>query len=225
MLAVADVEARFFYDFYTPGKLDEYDLILACGDLRRSYLEFLVTMAHCPVLYVHGNHDEDFHEQPPEGCICIDDRLYVYKGIRILGLGGSYRYGSGRYMYSERAMEWRIRRLWFRIRRHKGFDILVTHAPARHLNDFESLSHRGFECFNKLLERFHPAYFVHGHIHKNYGHNIPQRTQYGETIVINAYDYCRFEYNEVDTAVEEQAVEARLAEEQPVGGRCCPQTE
>lgn len=193
ILAVADIESKYFYDYYTPDKLREYDLIISCGDLRPAYLEFLVTMARCPLLYVHGNHDEGYDKQPPEGCICIDDKLYVYNGVRIVGLGGSYRYRNGKYMFTERKMARRIRRLWFSLWRHKGFDILATHAPARGVNDFDSMSHRGFECFRKLIDRYQPRYFVHGHIHKNYGVNIPQRTQLGETTVINAFDHCAFE--------------------------------
>ena len=50
ILAVADVPADRFYEYYTEGKLDEFDLILSCGDLRPEYLEFLVTMAHCPLI-------------------------------------------------------------------------------------------------------------------------------------------------------------------------------
>ena len=52
ILAVADEESKYYYDFYRPGCLDEFDLILACGDLKAKYLEFLATMSHCPVLYV-----------------------------------------------------------------------------------------------------------------------------------------------------------------------------
>lgn len=193
ILAVADEESRYYYTYYRPGILKEFDLILACGDLSRTYLEFLVTMARCPLLYVHGNHDESFDQEPPEGCVCVDDRLYVYEGVRILGLGGSYRYKRGKYMYTEAQMRRRILRLTPAIAWHHGFDILLTHAPARHLNDFDSLSHRGFECFRALLERVRPAYFVHGHIHKNYGVNIPQRSQYGATTVINACEHYRFE--------------------------------
>ncbi|MBR1497645.1 MAG: metallophosphoesterase [Oscillospiraceae bacterium] len=196
ILAVADDESKRFYDFYKPGCLDEFDLILSCGDLHRSYLEFLVTMAHCPLLYVHGNHDAAFDKAPPEGCECVDDRLYVYKGLRILGLGGSFRYRDGPHMYTERQMQRRIRRLRLALWRSGGFDILLAHAPARGINDFDSLSHRGFESFNRLLDRYRPAYFVHGHIHKNYGVNIPQRSPHGATTVINAYDHCIFTIGE-----------------------------
>ena len=194
ILAVSDVEAKYLYDYYTPGKLDGFDMILSCGDLRREYLEFLVTLANCPLVYVHGNHDERFEEAPPEGCICADDRIVEVKGVRILGLGGSYRYRSGSCMYTEKQMRRRIRRLRFKLRKHKGFDILLTHAPARHINDFDSLSHRGFECFGELLELYHPKYFVHGHIHMSYGVNIPQITAHGDTTIINAYEYCVFAY-------------------------------
>jgi Icc-related predicted phosphoesterase len=194
ILAISDIESKYYYDYYTPGKLDEFDLILACGDLSRAYLEFIISMAHCPVLYVRGNHDDAFAAAPPEGCTCIENRIYVYQGVRILGLGGSHRYRDGDNMFTERQMSARIRRLWRQLRRHKGFDILVTHAPARHINDFDSVAHRGFDCFVTLLDEYQPKYFVHGHIHKNYGIHIPQKTLRGVTTVINAYDHCAFDY-------------------------------
>lgn len=194
ILAVADEEAKYLYDYYRPGKLDGYDLILACGDLPKYYLEFLVTLAHCPVLYVHGNHDESMETDPPGGCVCIDDRIYVYHGIRILGLGGSINYRKGTYMYSERQMKLRIFKLFFSLLRHRGFDILMTHAPARHINDTDHPSHRGFECFLKLMDKYKPKYFVHGHMHMNYGMRIPRRTQHGDTTIINAYEYTSFDY-------------------------------
>lgn len=196
ILAVADTVSKYLYDYYTPGKLSGFDLILACGDLSRDYLEFLVDASQCPVLYVRGNHDDSLEDDPPGGCICIEDTLYNYRGIRIVGLGGSNRYREGGNMYTEKQMERRIKKLRMKIWKNGGFDILLTHSPARHLNDFDSISHRGFECFNELLEKYRPKYFVHGHIHKNYGRNIPQLTEHHETTVINACDYCIFEYDD-----------------------------
>lgn len=193
ILAISDVESKYYYDHYTPGMLDAFDLIIACGDLSRNYLEFLTTYAHCPLLYVHGNHDDALDRDPPGGCTCIEDRIFVYQGVRILGLGGSFRYRNGNHMFTEKQMRRRIARLCLQLWRHKGFDILVTHAPARHINDFDSRSHRGFECFAELLDRYRPRYFVHGHIHKNYGANIPQKMQRGETTIVNACDHCEFE--------------------------------
>jgi hypothetical protein len=53
ILAVSDEESRALWDYYSPGKLKEYDLIISCGDLKASYLTFLVTMGRSPLLYVH----------------------------------------------------------------------------------------------------------------------------------------------------------------------------
>lgn len=193
ILAISDVESQYYYKYYEPGRLADIDLILSCGDLPKAYLEFLVTVANKPLLYVPGNHDESFVTAPPEGCVCIDDRIYVQDGVRFLGLGGSYRYRQGTYMYTERQMARRIRRLWPSIKLHGGFDVLVTHAPARHVNDLDSLSHRGFECFNALMDRYHPSLFVHGHIHRSYGVDIPQRTEVGDVTILNAFDHCIFD--------------------------------
>ena len=186
ILAISDEEVPGFYEYYTPGVFDGYDLILACGDLKKRYLEFIVTLAPCPVLYVRGNHDESFKDMPPEGCICIEDQIYVYHGVRILGLGGCQKYKQGMNFYTEKEMRKRVGKLWFQLWKHKGIDILLTHAPAYQLNDMEHLTHRGFQCFRELIEKYRPKYFIHGHVHKNYGRNIPSKSSYQETTVINA---------------------------------------
>ena len=43
ILIVSDEECPALWDYYVPGKLKEYDLILSCGDLPASYLSFLTT--------------------------------------------------------------------------------------------------------------------------------------------------------------------------------------
>lgn len=193
ILAVSDVTSDRYYEYYRPGMLDDIDLILSCGDLRPEYLEYLVTLAHCPLVYVHGNHDDSYGREP-QGCVCADDRIVEVCGLRILGLGGSFRYRGGEYMYTEKQMRGRIRRLWPQLKRRRGFDILLTHAPALGLNDFDTVPHRGFDCFNDLMTRYEPSYFIHGHIHRNYDFRIPQICRRGGTTVINAYDHCIFEY-------------------------------
>ena len=96
-------------------------------------------------------------------------------------------------------MQRRIRRLRLSLWRHGGFDILVTHAPARHINDFDTLPHRGFECFRTLLEKYKPALFIHGHVHMNYGMNIPRKTVFGDTLIINAFEHCLIEHEWEET--------------------------
>lgn len=196
ILAIADEESRYLWDFYEPGKLKDIDLIISCGDLNPDYLMFLVTLSNVPVLYVHGNHDEKYETKPPEGCICIEDDIFVYKGVRILGLGGSMRYRSGKHQYTDAQMNRRVRKLWWKLWRKKGFDILVTHAPAYQLNDGMDLPHQGFTAFRRLMEKYKPKYFLHGHVHLNYGRQHKRYDQYEETQVVNAFERCVIEYDE-----------------------------
>lgn len=185
ILAVADEECSALWDYYAPGKLDGIDLILSCGDLKASYLSFLVTMGHAPVLYVHGNHDTSYEKDPPEGCDCIDDKLVVINGVRILGLGGCVRYHPGAHQYTERQMRSRIRKLRFQLWLHKGVDIVVTHAPPRGYGDMDDPAHRGFEAFLPLLEKYHPMYLLHGHIHLRYNHKLNPKNEYAGTTILN----------------------------------------
>ena len=185
ILALSDEECAALYDYYTPGRLDGYDLIISCGDLKPEYLSFIVTMARVPVMYVHGNHDTIYSKRPPEGCDCIDGQLVVYKGLRILGLGGSYRYRPSAHQYTEKQMRWRMFKLLLQIWRHKGVDLVVTHAPPRGVGDDNDLAHRGFETFLKLIDKFHPAYLLHGHVHMCYGTERIREREYHGTKVIN----------------------------------------
>ena len=194
ILAIADKESKKYWDFFEQGMLDDIDLIISCGDLDPRYLSFLVTFAHCPVLYVRGNHDDNYEVIPPDGCICIEDTIYVHKGIRILGLGGSLRYKVGINQYEQREMNAKVRKLWFKLRKHKGFDILVTHAPAYQIGDGEDRTHQGFEAFVKLLNKFSPKYFLHGHVHQSYGRKYKRHRTYNDTLIINAYETYIFEY-------------------------------
>ncbi len=195
ILVLSDVESKYLWDYFEKTKLENIDLIISCGDLKSEYLEFLATFSKAPILYVHGNHDDSYDRNPPEGCICIDDRVYVYNGIRIAGLGGSMRYNIGKYQFSESEMRERATRLWFKIRKTKGIDILVTHAPAAGFNDGEDLPHKGFEVFNRILQKYKPKYYLHGHVHLTYKWNQQRECMYNEhTTVINGFERYIFEY-------------------------------
>ena len=76
ILAIADEESKYLWDFFEKEKLDGIDLILSSGDLNPHYLSFLATFTTAPVLYVHGNHDDKYEKTPPDGCICIVDQIF-----------------------------------------------------------------------------------------------------------------------------------------------------
>jgi len=186
ILFVSDEESPYLWDYYKPGKLDGIDLIISCGDLSPEYLTFLVTMGRAPVLYVHGNHDDEYKRNPPEGCECIDGKIVEVGGLRILGLGGSQRYNRGYHQYTERQMKMRILMLNHQLRKHKGVDIVVTHAPVRGMGDDDSRVHRGFESFLYLLEKYKPHYWVYGHVHLRYSNRHQRLIQHKNTTLINA---------------------------------------
>lgn len=193
ILVISDEPSKYLWDFYQPGRLSGYDMILSCGDLPAEYLSFVATFANCPVLYVHGNHDEKYLVKPPEGCVNIDGRFYIQDGLRILGLGGSIRYKPGPFQYTQNEMYWRYIKVSWKLWLKKGLDILMTHSPAKGINDRKDKAHEGFEVFKYLIDKYHPIYFIHGHVHMSYG-NQPRITYYQGTTIINAFHYYVLEF-------------------------------
>ncbi len=196
LMILADHEEPAVWDYFNPRKTEGVDLIISCGDLDPDYLEFLATMVNKPLIYVRGNHDGVYDIREPLGCDIIEDKVYNYRGLRILGLGGSYKYRSGKDMYTEKEMRKRIRKLKGQLLFTKGFDILVTHAPCAGYGDLEDLPHRGFECFNDLLMEYKPKFMFHGHVHMEYGNFQRERSHPSGTRIINGYGYVIMEIDD-----------------------------
>ena len=187
ILALADEPSDRLWSDRCRDALSGIDLILSAGDLPSSYLSFITCFTNAPVVYVHGNHDDKYAQKPPEGCLCADGKVVQLKGVRILGLGGSLRYRPDAVnMYSEQEMEDRIRSLRWNLRSTGGFDILLTHSPIRGVGDQEHISHRGFECFGPLLDKYRPAVMIHGHVHQAYSAFFQRQRDYHGIPVINA---------------------------------------
>ena len=201
MLAVADEVDDSLYS----EKLVSLrpDLIVSCGDLPFDYLEYLVTRANVPLLYVPGNHDlsvrrRDSRWQPlqleltapgPQGCDNIDGRVLEVRGLRVAGLGGSLRYKPGPNQYSQAQMRWRAlgltgRDSLKRLRSGLKLDLLVTHAPPFGLSQAQDAAHIGFVAFRDLVRDLSPRLLVHGHVHP-YGRRQPER-RLDSTTIINA---------------------------------------
>ena len=187
ILVLADEPDKMLWDYLDKRRLEGIDLVISCGDLSSSYLSFLTCFTPAPILYVHGNHDTNYERKPPEGCICVEDDIYVYKGIRILGLGGCMKYRIGAHQYTEWDMKRRVIKLIPKLILRRGFDILVTHAPAKGLGDSKDIAHRGFEVFLGLMKQFKPKFLLHGHVHKDYSHDFVRERRFNDTRVINAW--------------------------------------
>lgn len=169
ILAISDTKESWLYDHFDRKRLEGVDLIVSCGDLPARYLEHIVTLANVPLVYVQGNHDTAYDENPPEGCVSIDGQFRDFRGLRIMGLGGSIRYNNEVHGFTEAEMARRAARMALMASATGGVDLVVTHAPLRGFGDLDDLPHRGFEALGRLVERTKPRWLLHGHVHMEYG--------------------------------------------------------
>lgn len=193
ILVVSDIESNYIWDFFDKNNFKGIECVISCGDLKASYLSFLVTMLAVPVFYVHGNHDKTYKLNPPEGCDCIEDCVINFRGIRIAGLGGSIQYKIGPYQYTEEKMQKRVKKL---IRTAKGpIDIFVSHSPTRNLGDDPtSHCHIGFNAFYQVYETLQPKYHLFGHNHFTYSSKAKRTISYENITLINGYNYYILEF-------------------------------
>jgi len=187
ILIISDEESEYIWNL-ADDFLKSIDFTISCGDLKSEYLRFIVTMTNKPLFYVHGNHDSHYLRSEPEGCDCIDDTIMEYKGIRMMGLGGSPRYKPGPFQYTNKEMKRRYNRLKSKFLFNKQLDLLITHSPAKGLGDGEDFAHQGFNLFNTILDKHKPIYHLHGHYHLNYG-NCERIIKYENTTIINGHGY------------------------------------
>ena len=186
ILVVADHEEASLWEYYRPQKTEGTDLIISCGDLKKEYLEFLATMVNCPLVYVRGNHDSNYDDNPIHVGENIEGKTYDFHGLKIYGLGGSYRYREGLDMYTEREMKKRIIFSRMTLALRDKVDIFVTHAPCKGYGDLDDYAHQGFSCFNDILNTYQPKYMLHGHVHKEYGNFQREIEHPSGTKIINA---------------------------------------
>jgi Icc-related predicted phosphoesterase len=168
ILAVSDQVIDRLYSDRVKNNYPDINMIIGCGDLPYSYLEFLVTVFNLPMYYVPGNHDPEFGPSPDsraEGGTNLDGRVIFTKGLLIAGLGGSILYQPG------------------------GLDLLITHSPPEGIHDDDDPTHHGLRAINLILRWAQPRYMFHGHTifyHQNLGSHI---TTYRRTQVVNIYPF------------------------------------
>lgn len=189
ILSISDMVVPELSEQFDARQFDGVELVLSCGDLPPEYLASIREHLDVPLYYVRGNHDIRYQNSPPVGCLDIHQRWITFKGLRIMGLEGSRWYNGGPIQYRDfqmRQLIWRMTlRLWFK----GGVDMVITHAPPRHIHDAEDRCHRGFDSFLKLINRFKPRYFIHGHIHAYITDPSQRVTLVGNTHVINTFAY------------------------------------
>jgi len=173
---------------YLRGTYGDVDLIVSCGDMEPSYLEFISSVLNVPLFFVRGNHDDRYGPGEPGG-----ENLHLnfqkYKGTSFIGLEGSMYYNGKNVQYTELSMALRVLSILPRLMARRllfgyGVDYLVTHSPPKGIHDRPDLTHRGFRSFLWLLRLARPRYLIHGHI-DIYDRREATETLYHGTKIIN----------------------------------------
>ncbi len=199
LLAISDQEVERVASLATKGHFKDVDMILGCGDLPYTYLEFLLTILNKPVCYVPGNHDPAYDPHSPraqvEGGCNVDGKTIFIQGVLVGGLGGSIRYqpdGVNQYTQTEayyHALGMLPGLIWNRMRLGRALDILISHSPPAGIHDEDTQAHRGLRALNGLLRLTRPRYLLHGHTHFYRQNMAPSESHFGPTRIINVYPY------------------------------------
>jgi len=207
VLALSDQIEERIYSLAGQGYFQDVGLILGCGDLTYTYLEYLVSVLNVPMFYVPGNHDPEdnpkFASSRAEGGTNLDLKCVHIKGLLLAGFGGSIRYHpDGVNQYSQVEAFQRVTRLlpallWNRLHHGRALDILITHSPPFDIHDEKTHAHRGLKAINWILQWARPRYHFHGHTHF-YRRNLePAVTQLGRTTIMNIFPYKLIEIENV----------------------------
>lgn len=199
ILAVSDQVIERMYTLAPAGYFKDAELILGCGDLPYSYLEYIVTMLGKPMCYVPGNHDPEFNpndlRSKAEGGYNLDLKTVEFKNTLIAGFGGSVRYrpdGVNQYTQTGaylRAFALLPNLLFNRIRYKRNLDILITHSPPFGIHDDSDPAHQGLKVLNWLIKIAKPKYLFHGHTHFYKNNIADSETMVENTKIINVYPY------------------------------------
>lgn len=198
-LAVSDQVVDRVYSLAPSGHFKGVELILGCGDLPYTYLEYLLTILSVPLFYVPGNHDPNFDIRDArsrvEGGSNLDLRIVCHKNTLIGGFGGSIRYrpdGTNQYTQQEaylRAFHMVPKLVMNRIKYGRALDVLISHSPPFGIHDDTDIAHNGLKALNWLIRFAKPRYHLHGHTHF-YRNNISDhKSTLGTTHIINVYPY------------------------------------
>lgn len=236
LLAVSDEIDPRIHSATVGERMRHVSLVVGCGDLPASYLEFLADAINKPVYYVLGNHAAELTRgsgaaRHPAGAVDLGFKVMRdgSTGLILAGFPGSPRYGDDEPLqFSEWQVYWGIARMaprlfWNKLRHGRALDVLITHAPPRDVNDRDDVAHRGFKALRSFIEWFQPAYQLHGHVHL-YDRSQPYQQHFLGTDVINVFPYRVVEVREPVTqpAPTPAPLEPRrslAAERQPVTGR------
>lgn len=163
------------------GTLHQPDFVLFLGDVPRHVIQDVDERFTCPKFGVLGNHDGlDYFDGT--SVLNLHGNVVQADGITFAGFGGSPRYNE--WKDDVQFTEDEARAFFDQV----GYvDVFLAHSNAKGigtvreervienpLDDFMyrqrrtgvGTAHDGFQAVTDYIERAQPAYFLHGHIHK-----------------------------------------------------------
>ena len=141
--------------------------------------------------HFHGAKYLGFKTCVESSLMITDPKTGKKSPLLIAGASGSLKYNNGLNQYTDFKMKLLLLKMApslikNKIKYGRYLDIFLTHASPRHIHDKEDPCHRGFECYNWFIQKFHPRFMIHGHIHL-YDMREKRISEHNGTQVINAY--------------------------------------
>ena len=219
ILAVSDIEDLSLERLIEAGesgskKLEDMDCVVSCGDLSKKYLEFVTDALNKDFFFVSGNHFiEQFYGDVFKskkfvkklykgkwlkysfGGSDLHAKIEVFGDYIFAGFGGAMRYNPGPFQFTEREMLRLVRKVIFKIRVKRFFDVLffrkrkeiivISHAPVEGVNDCDDVCHKGFSCFKEFIHKMKPLLWLHGHVHPEGQRKKPTQAYLENTLILN----------------------------------------
>ncbi len=157
-------------------KVGEFDLCLILGDLDRGDLDRIVDcIPRERICCVPGNHDiKGIYKE--YGIRNLEGRVIKYKGVKIAGIGGSFRYKEADFPSHTQYESIRLADSM------KAADILITHDISFNPQGARN-GHEGLVGITKYICENRVQWHFHGHIHNPYTAEYPNGTR--ERSVLN----------------------------------------
>ncbi|OHD11769.1 MAG: hypothetical protein A2086_12005 [Spirochaetes bacterium GWD1_27_9] len=205
ILGVSDWIDPLIYSEQLKYRMAGVDIIISCGDISSSYLDFIMSELNKPLYFVVGNHvGRSRISKTPLGQTALDMpscfknlhlKVHNYEGLLITGFQGSIWYNGGPFQYKQWEVYFRLlkilpRLIYNKIRYGRFIDIFVSHSAPFGVGDQKDPCHIGLKAFNLFIKLFKPKLFLHGHIHI-YDRNENRIREYNGTKVVNCSGFMR----------------------------------
>lgn len=220
ILNIADWIDPTIYSEKMKYRMKDIDLIISCGDISVSYMDFIMSELNKPLIFVVGNHVSTSSYTKTIGGkakVTIPDcfknvhmKIININGLLISGFEGSIWYNGGPFQYKQ----WEVfvkliklipRLLYNKFVHGRYIDIFVAHSPPFGVGDRQDPCHTGLKAFNWFIKRFKPQIFVHGHVHL-YDRNSEKEINYNGTRVINCSGFYKLSIDPITKTTGEKNV-------------------